>query len=65
MTKTDLEDAIDSALSILQAAYVPESDRETLAAAVGDAIDGLSGEDSGDDTDDDDDQEDGDYADSD
>jgi hypothetical protein len=59
MTKSELQDCVDQALDILQAAYVPESDRETLAQAVGDAIAALEGDldedDDGDDTDDDDD----------
>jgi hypothetical protein len=57
MSKGDLLDCIDSAVEILEAAYVPEADRETLASAVGDALDVLSGngvEDDGDDSDDDD-----------
>ena len=52
--KQDLEDAIDEATSILEAAYIPEADRETLATAVGDALAALSG-DTGDDGRDDDD----------
>jgi hypothetical protein len=59
MTKSELQDCVDQALDILQAAYVPESDRETLAQAVGDAIAALEGDgdedDDGDDTDDDED----------
>ena len=59
MTKGELQDCVDQALDILQAAYVPESDRETLAQAVGDAIAALEGDgdedDDEDDTDDDDD----------
>ena len=59
MTKSELQDCVDQALDILQGAYVPESDRETLAQAVGDAIAALEGDgdedDDGDDTDDDDD----------
>jgi hypothetical protein len=63
MTKDDMADCIDQALGILQAAYVPESDRETLAQAVGDAVAALEcdGDDDGDgsdsDTDDDDQDE--------
>ena len=57
MTKSELQDAVDQALDILQAAYVPESDRETLAQAVGDCIAALEGDldedDDGDDADDD------------
>ena len=59
LTTGELRDAVDQALDILQGAYVPESDRETLAQAVGDAIAALEGDgdedDDGDDTDDDDD----------
>jgi hypothetical protein len=43
-TKSDLQDAIDEATKVLEAAYVPESDRETLAVAVGQALDILSGD---------------------
>jgi hypothetical protein len=53
-TKADLQDAIDQATQILSDAYAPESSREDLAAAVGDALDALSG-DGGDDDDGDDD----------
>jgi hypothetical protein len=49
-TKDDLQDAIDQATQILSEAYAPESSREDLAAAVGDALDVLSG-DGGDDDD--------------
>jgi len=59
MTKSDLEDCIDQATEILTAAYTPEASREELAAAVGDALDALSGEaDEDDDQDGDDDQDD-------
>ena len=56
LTKSELQDAVDQALDILQGAYVPESDRETLAQACGDAISVLEGgdldeDDDGDDTD--------------
>jgi len=58
MTKGELQDCVDQALDILQAAYVPESDRETLAQVMGDAIAALEGDldedDNGDDADDDD-----------
>jgi hypothetical protein len=37
-TKADLADAIDQAVDILSAAYIPEADRETLAGAVGDRV---------------------------
>lgn len=63
-TKQDLEDYIDEATSILEAAYIPEADRETLATAVGDALAALSG-DTGDEDQDGDDgdgsDDDGDY----
>jgi len=56
MTKSELQDCVDQALDILQAAYVPEADRETLAQAVGDAIASLEGDlDDGDGDDDGDD----------
>ena len=56
-TKQDLQDSIDSAISVLEAAYIPEADGETLATAIGEALFALSG-----DTDDytDDDLDDGD-----
>ena len=58
MSKSDLQDCIDQATSILEAAYVPEADRETLAAAVGDALNALSGGyDEEEDEEDDDDQD--------
>ena len=58
-TKADLQDAIDQAVQILSDAYTPESSREDLAAAVGDALDALSGngDDDDDDVDDDDDSD--------
>ena len=58
-TKADLQDAIDQATQILSDAYTPESSREDLAAAVGDALDALSGngDDDDDDVDDDDDSD--------
>lgn len=58
MTKADLQDCIDQATQILQDAYTPETSREDLAAAVGDALDVLVGNGTDDDDDsDDDDQE--------
>ena len=57
MTKRELEDAIDQATQILQAAYVPEASREDLAAAIGDALAALEG-DVGDEDEDDDDDDD-------
>jgi hypothetical protein len=53
LTKSDLEEMVDQASDVLSAAYVPESDRETLAEAVGNALDILAGD--GDDSDDADD----------
>jgi hypothetical protein len=61
-TKADLQDAIDQATQILSDAYTPESSREDLAAAVGDALDALCG-DGGDDDDDVDDDDDSDFVD--
>jgi hypothetical protein len=52
LSKADLQDCIDQATEILTAAYTPEASREELAAAVGDALDALSGE--GDEDEDDD-----------
>ena len=51
MTKGDLQDCIDEATQILEAAYAPDADRETLATAIGDALAALGG-DMGDDEDD-------------
>ena len=50
LTKADLQDMVDQATQLLSDAYAPESSREDLAAAVGDALDILSG--NGDDDDD-------------
>ncbi len=50
LTKDDMAGMIDDVTEVLQGAYTPESSREDLAAAVGDALDILSG-DSGDDDD--------------
>jgi hypothetical protein len=61
MTKTDLQDCVDQAIDILTDAYTPESSREDLAAAVGDALDALEGN-GGDEDDDDDADDDGDAA---
>jgi hypothetical protein len=61
ITKGDLQDCIDEATQILEAAYVPDADRETLATAIGDALAALGGDtdddedDSGDDSDDEED----------
>jgi hypothetical protein len=51
LTKADLTDIIDQVTQVLQDAYAPESSREELASAVGDALDILGGD--GDDDDDD------------
>jgi hypothetical protein len=58
-TKDDLQDTIDSAIATLDEAYTPESSREDLAAAIGEALETLRGEDE-DDTDDDDSDDSGD-----
>jgi hypothetical protein len=62
MTKGDLQDCIDEATQILEAAYVPDADRETLATAIGDALAALGG-DTGDDEDDSDNVDDPDHED--
>lgn len=53
-SKTDLQDQIDQAVDVLDDAYAPESSREDLAEAVGNALDILRGETDDDDEDDDD-----------
>jgi len=40
-----LQDQIDSAIDTLNNAYTPEASREDIAAAVGEALDILNGED--------------------
>jgi hypothetical protein len=61
-TKNELQDQIDSAIDTLNEAYTPEATREDIAAAVGEALDILNGEDDSDaddsDSDDSDDSED-------
>jgi hypothetical protein len=58
-TKTELQETIDSAIETLNEAYTPETTREDLAAAVGEALDILNGEDDSDeDTDETDSDED-------
>jgi hypothetical protein len=52
-TKAELEDMVDQVTQILQGAYTPESSREDLAAAVGDALDVLGGAEEDEDDDDD------------
>ena len=44
-TKTELQEQIDNAIDTLNEAYTPETTREDLAAAVGEALDILNGED--------------------
>lgn len=44
VTKADLEDQLDQAIDVLDDAYQPESTREDLAEAVGQALDILRGE---------------------
>jgi hypothetical protein len=51
-SKGELQERIDSAIDLLDDAYAPETTREDLAQAVGQALDVLKGED--DDEDDDD-----------
>ena len=59
-TKDDLQDQIDQAIDVLDDAYAPETSREDLAEAVGNALDILRGEAEEEDTDDGDDDDDGD-----
>lgn len=54
-SKRDLQDQIDAAVESLDDAYTPESSREDLAAAVGNALSALRGEDEDEDDEDDDD----------
>ena len=44
-TKSELQEQVDSAAAVLNEAYAPESTREELAEAVGQALDILNGED--------------------
>ena len=44
-SKSDLQDQIDRAIATLDDAYQPETTREDLAQAVGEALDILRGED--------------------
>ena len=53
-TKNELQEQLDSAGEVLNEAYTPEATREDLAAAVGEALDILNGEDDSDESDDDD-----------
>ena len=65
LSKADLQDAIDRATETLSDAYTPEASREELAAAVGEAIDILNGEDEDDDSTLEDEDEEDDSSDSD
>jgi hypothetical protein len=56
-TKSELQAQIDDAIDALEDAYTPESTREELASAIGNALDILSGEDIDDDSDDSDDSD--------
>jgi hypothetical protein len=59
MSKADLADMIDQVTGILEDAYSPESSREDLASAIGDALDILEGNGG----DEDEDTDDSDYVD--
>jgi hypothetical protein len=52
-SKVELRERIDSAIDLLDDAYAPETTREDLAQAVGQALDVLKGEDEDEDEDDD------------
>jgi hypothetical protein len=51
-SKGELQERIDSAIDLLDDAYAPETTREDLAQAVGQALDVLNGEDEDEDEDD-------------
>ena len=51
-SKGDVQERIDSAIDLLDDAYAPETTREDLAQAVGEALDVLKGEDEDEDDDD-------------
>ena len=57
-TKAELQETLDQVEKILSDVYQPESDRESLAAAVGDALGVIQGEDGDEDEDDDEDGDD-------
>jgi hypothetical protein len=58
-TKSELQEQVDQAAAVLNEAYTPESTREELATAVGEALDILNGEDEAEgDADSDEDEED-------
>jgi hypothetical protein len=60
-TKNELQEQLDSIAEVLNEAYTPETTREDLAAAVGEALDIINGEDGdADDSDPDSDDLDGD-----
>jgi len=60
-TKNELQEMVDSAAAVLNEAYTPEASREDLAAAVGEALDILNGDEADDaDADEDEDSEDSD-----
>jgi len=44
-SKAELQETIDDAIEVLDASYAPETGREELASAVGQALDILNGED--------------------
>jgi len=47
-SKAELQETIDDAIEVLDAAYAPETGREELASAIGQALDILNGEDDSD-----------------
>jgi hypothetical protein len=51
-SKIELQERIDSAIDLLDDAYAPETTREDLAQAVGQALDVLKGDDEDEDDDD-------------
>ena len=57
-TKAELQEQLDTAAALLNEAYTPEASREDIAAAVGQALDILNGDDSDEDDEDPDDEED-------
>jgi hypothetical protein len=60
-TKSELQEMVDNVAAVLNEVYTPETTREDLAAAVGEALDILNGDDDSDaDADETDDDENGD-----
>jgi hypothetical protein len=53
VTKQDLQDTLDQVQDILEDAYDPQSSREDLAKAIGDALDTIDPQNGGEDDDDD------------